>query len=136
MLSVMARLFHIGTLFAVFAFLLLSLSAFIGDPLRIESRLLANVAGVGMSIGVAPNPENTMAEALHRWDDELAARQAAIVARERMLGAERARTERQAIYVLMAESLLCVLIAFDFIVGRRRAGAVPVHESFSAKFFS
>jgi len=115
---------RLGALLVVFGLLFLSGISTAGDPLRLESRLLASMSGVGMSIGVAPNSENTMAEALYEWDEEIALREAGVVAAERALERDRSAAERQMAYVLAAEAILCFMIALDFMLGRRSAFAL------------
>lgn len=72
---------------ALYLFLLALVSSYI-NPQELGAKFLAQVGSVGISLGVAPNPDNTLAEEFRKKEDSLSARESDLAAREAALQSE------------------------------------------------
>ncbi len=100
--------------------LLLAYSFSIATPehIALSARSMLANAPVGIALGVAPNPINTLAEQLADKEAELMAREERLQYMER-LQAESAK-DKTAVYSLIASLALFLLVAFNFVLDFKR----------------
>jgi hypothetical protein len=122
----MMRFIAPGALFAATVFFILAVSAHVGDPSGIERLFMANIGGVGLQVGVLPNPENTAAEQLKLEEDRIRNRERLLLLREADAMRREDTESRSTIYVALGEAILFCLILANFYLDRReRAHAGP-----------
>ena len=100
-------------------FLSLAFVSSFADPRELGARFLAQV--VGVSAGVLPNPDNTIAGQLQQKEENLNERENELAAREAVLNSNGAGASVSFNYSLLGELMLLSLISANFYFDYRRA---------------
>jgi len=113
---------HVRGISLSVAVILLAYSVSLFTPAMIAAnlgRMLAN-ASVGMSVGVEPNPYNTLASDLKKMEDDLDARERRILSLEEELRGRRAMETYLAYGSLALSACLFMLVGVNFYLDSRR----------------
>lgn len=107
------------------AVILLAYSISLFTPTNIAiniERMLANAA-IGVSLGVEPNPYNTLAAELQQMETDLNDRERRILALESDLRASRAFETYLSFGSLALSAFLFMLVGFNFYLDRKRVAS-------------
>ena len=103
---------------AVFLFAFAMLTS---TPASLLENTQTMFAAVGVTIAVAPNPYNTVAQQLSAKETQLTQKEAQLTAQEQALSNSPSASDRYGFYSLCMSAVLLVLVGLNFYFDRRRA---------------
>ncbi len=124
---------YINASMLVGAVLFLGIGALTSTPASLERGASDMFAAVGVSMAVAPNPYNSVADQLSTKEKQLDKREAELGVKENAAtpGTQNSQSARYGFYSLCMSAALFALVAINFYYDARRRGGVEPARKFS-----